>query len=58
LVLFGLGLFSRKHGFVVDYVVFFEVVMVDGCVRYVDVMNECDLFWVLCGGKGLFGVVI
>lgn len=47
-----------EYGLMVDNLLFVEIVMVDGCIVWIDVVNELDLFWVIWGGGGNFCVVI
>ncbi|MDQ1530174.1 MAG: hypothetical protein QOE37_279 [Microbacteriaceae bacterium] len=53
----GLPVLGRAYGFAADRVRSLEVVTPDGELRRVDAEHEPDLFEVLRGGKGNFGVV-
>ena len=53
----GLPLLGRALGFAADRVRSIEVVTPDAQIRTVDAEHEADLFEVLRGGKGNFGVV-
>ena len=53
----GLPLLGRALGFAADRVRSIEVVTPDASIRTVDAEHEADLFEVLRGGKGNFGVV-
>ena len=53
----GLPVLGRAFGFASDRVRSFEVVTADGQVRHVDPDSDADLFAVLRGGKGGFGIV-
>ena len=53
----GLPILGRAYGFAADRVRSIEVVTPDGQLRTVDAEHEAELFEVLRGGKGNFGVV-
>lgn len=53
----GLPLMGRSLGFAADHVRSLEVVTPDGTVRRVDPDQEPELFAVLRGGKGNYGIV-
>ena len=53
----GLPILGRAFGFAADRVRSIEVVTPDAQIRTVDAEHEADLFEVLRGGKGNFGVV-
>lgn len=53
----GLPILGRAYGFAADRVRSIEVVTPDGRLRTVDADHEPELFGVLRGGKGNFGVV-
>ena len=53
----GLPILGRALGFAADRVRSIEVVTPDAQIRHVDADHEADLFEVLRGGKGNFGVV-
>lgn len=48
----------RMWGFVLDYIVEVEVVIVDGKIQRVSVMQNEDFFWVFRGFVFGFGVII
>ena len=54
----GVSWFTRKHGFVANSVVAFDVVDPAGAVRHVTETTDPDLFWALRGGGGDFAVVV
>ncbi|MCU1548378.1 MAG: mitomycin radical oxidase [Arthrobacter sp.] len=53
----GLPLLGRAHGFAADHIRSMEVVTADGVLRRIDAEAEADLFALMRGGKGNFGVV-
>jgi FAD/FMN-containing dehydrogenase len=53
----GLPVLGRAHGFAADHVRSMEVVTADGALRRIDADAEADLFKLMCGGKGNFGIV-
>ncbi|SFT75623.1 FAD-binding oxidoreductase [Arthrobacter sp. ov118] len=53
----GLPVLGRAHGFAADHVRGMEVVTADGVLRRIDADTEADLFALMCGGKGNFGIV-
>ncbi|MDH2444549.1 FAD-binding oxidoreductase [Amnibacterium sp. CER49] len=53
----GLPVLGRAFGFAADFVRSIDVVTPDGRSRTVDAGHDADLFAVLKGGKGNFGVV-
>jgi FAD/FMN-containing dehydrogenase len=53
----GIGYLGRKHGLTIDSLLSAEVVTADGEIHQVDAEHEPDLFWVIRGGGGNFGVV-
>ncbi|CAI3792564.1 FAD-binding oxidoreductase [Pseudarthrobacter sp. MM222] len=53
----GLPVLGRAHGFAADHVRSMEVVTADGVLRRIDAEAEAELFALMCGGKGNFGIV-
>lgn len=53
----GLPLLGRAHGFAADHVRSMEVVTADGALRRIDAGAEAELFALMRGGKGNFGIV-
>lgn len=53
----GLPVLGRAHGFAADHVRSMEVVTADGALRRIDAETEAELFALMRGGKGNFGVV-
>jgi hypothetical protein len=53
----GLPILGRAYGFAAEYVRSIDIVTPDGVLRTVDAGHDADLFQVLKGGKGNFGVV-
>ena len=53
----GLPLLGRAHGFAADHVRSMEVVTADGALRRIDAGAEPELFALMRGGKGNFGIV-
>lgn len=53
----GLPLLGRAHGFAADHVRSMEVVTADGAVRRISADVGAELFAVMRGGKGNFGIV-
>ena len=53
----GLPLLGRAHGFAADHVRSMEVVTADGALRRIDSGAEAELFALMRGGKGNFGIV-
>jgi FAD binding domain len=53
----GLPVLGRAHGFAADHVRSMEVVTADGVLRRIDAEAEAELFGLMCGGKGNFGIV-
>ena len=53
----GLPVLGRAHGFAADHVRSMEVVTADGALRRIDAEAEAELFALMCGGKGNFGIV-
>jgi hypothetical protein len=53
----GLPILGRAYGFAADHVRSFEIVTPDGVLRHVDTEHEPELFSLLRGGKGNFGIV-
>ncbi|MDQ0822771.1 FAD/FMN-containing dehydrogenase [Arthrobacter sp. V4I6] len=51
----GLPVLGHAHGFAADHVRSMEVVTADGALRRIDA--EAELFALMCGGKGNFGIV-
>lgn len=53
----GLPVLGRAHGFAADHVRSMEVVTADGALRRIDAEAEAELFSLMRGGKGNFGIV-
>jgi len=53
----GLPVLGRAHGFAADHVRSMEVVTPDGALRRIDAGAEAELFALMRGGKGNFGIV-
>ena len=53
----GLPVLGRAHGFAADHVRSMEVVTADGALRRIDAGAEAELFALMRGGKGNFGIV-
>ncbi len=53
----GLPVLGRAHGFAAEHVRSMEVVTADGALRRIDAEAEAELFALMCGGKGNFGIV-
>lgn len=53
----GLPILGRAHGFAADHVRSMEVVTADGALRRIDAEAEAELFSLMRGGKGNFGIV-
>jgi FAD/FMN-containing dehydrogenase len=53
----GLPVLGRAHGFAADHVRSMEVVTADGALRRIDAEADAELFALMCGGKGNFGIV-
>lgn len=53
----GLPVMGRAHGFAADHVRSMEVVTADGALRRIDEEAEAELFALMLGGKGNFGIV-
>ncbi|HSL35894.1 MAG TPA: FAD-binding oxidoreductase [Arthrobacter sp.] len=53
----GLPVLGRAHGFAADHVRSMEVVTADGALRRINAEAEAELFALMCGGKGNFGIV-
>ena len=53
----GLPLLGRAHGFAADHVRSMEIVTADGALRRIDAEADAELFALMCGGKGNFGIV-
>lgn len=53
----GLPVLGRAHGFAADHVRSMEVVTADGVLRRIDAGAEAELFALMRGGKGNFGIV-
>ena len=53
----GLPVLGRAHGFAAEHVRGMEVVTADGALRRIDAEAEAELFALMCGGKGNFGIV-
>ncbi|AXJ09923.1 FAD-binding oxidoreductase [Arthrobacter sp. PM3] len=53
----GLPVLGRAHGFAADHVRSMEIVTADGVLRRIDADADAELFALMCGGKGNFGIV-
>jgi FAD/FMN-containing dehydrogenase len=53
----GLPVLGRAHGFAADHVRSMEVVTADGALRRIGAEAEAELFALMLGGKGNFGIV-
>lgn len=53
----GIGPFVRRFGLASDRVRRMRVVTGDGAIREVSARAEPDLFWAMCGGKDVAGIV-
>jgi hypothetical protein len=53
----GLGWFARKLGMQTNNITGAEIVTADGRIRWVNEVNDPDIFWALRGGGGNLGVV-
>jgi FAD/FMN-containing dehydrogenase len=53
----GLPVLGRAHGFAAEHVRSMDVVTADGALRRIDAEAEAELFALMCGGKGNFGIV-
>ncbi|SDL62808.1 FAD/FMN-containing dehydrogenase [Arthrobacter sp. ov407] len=53
----GLPVLGRAHGFAADHVRSMDIVTADGALRRIDADAEAELFSLMCGGKGNFGIV-
>lgn len=53
----GLPVLGRAHGFAADHVRSMDVVTADGELRRIDADAEAELFALMRGGKGNFGIV-
>lgn len=53
----GISYFSAKHGFAMDNVVAYEVVLANGAVVNAIANSNSDLFWALKGGGNNYGIV-
>jgi len=53
----GLPVLGRAHGFAAEQVRSMELVTADGVPRRIDAETEAELFALMCGGKGNFGIV-
>ncbi|WP_445155330.1 FAD-binding oxidoreductase [Arthrobacter sp. Hor0625] len=53
----GLPVLGRAHGFAADHVRSMEVVTADGALRRINAEAEAELFALMLGGKGNFGIV-
>ncbi len=53
----GLPVLGRAHGFAAEHVRSMDIVTADGALRRIDADAEAELFSLMCGGKGNFGIV-
>lgn len=53
----GLPVLGRAYGFAADHVRSMEIVTADGALRRIDAETEAELFALMRGGKGNFGIV-
>ena len=53
----GLPVLGRAHGFAADHVRSMDIVTADGALRRIDADTEAELFSLMRGGKGNFGIV-
>ncbi|MDF9751353.1 FAD-binding oxidoreductase [Arthrobacter sp. ES3-54] len=53
----GLPVLGRAHGFAADHVRSMDIVTADGALRRIDAHDEAELFSLMRGGKGNFGIV-
>ena len=53
----GLPVLGRAHGFAADHVRNMDIVTADGALRRIDADAEAELFSLMRGGKGNFGIV-
>ena len=53
----GLPVLGRAHGFAADHVRSMDIVTADGALRRIDADTDDELFALMCGGKGNFGIV-
>ncbi len=53
----GLPVLGRAHGFAADHVRSMDIVTADGSLRRIDADTEGELFSLMRGGKGNFGIV-
>jgi FAD/FMN-containing dehydrogenase len=53
----GLPVLGRAHGFAADHVRSMDIVTADGALRRIDADAEAELFSLMRGGKGNFGIV-
>ncbi len=53
----GVNFYGNQHGFSVDQIVQYEVVLASGLIVYATKDQNSDLFWALKGGSSNFGIV-